>query len=138
LQDIVRHVVEFSSDQNGSRFIQHKLETANGDEKDLVFREVQPNAIPLMKDLFGNYVVQKFFEHGTQIQKRVLLGAMKGQIHDLSMQMYACRVVQKVSARKPSPPAHLQIPSDADMCRPSNTSWWSSKRRLSRSSRPTS
>ncbi|SPQ22801.1 6e1a9dc9-d1d9-45e5-b6f9-d5dd4f1e5cf2 [Thermothielavioides terrestris] len=95
LKDIAGHVVEFSSDQSGSRFIQEKLESANGDEKDQVFREIEPNAVPLMKDLFGNYVIQKFFEHGDQIQKKVLLRAMKGKVMDLSMQMYACRVVQK-------------------------------------------
>ena len=49
-----------------------------------------------MKDVFGNYVVQKFFEHGNQIQKKLLAAAMKGKVVDLSVQMYACRVVQKV------------------------------------------
>jgi mRNA-binding protein PUF3 len=62
-----------------------------------VFREIEPNAIQLMKDVFGNYVIQKFFEHGNQIQKKVLAGVMKGKVVDLSVQMYACRVVQKVS-----------------------------------------
>jgi mRNA-binding protein PUF3 len=51
-----------------------------------------------MKDLFGNYVMQKLFEYGNQIQKKVLAGAMKGKVVDLSMQAYACRVVQKVSS----------------------------------------
>ncbi|KAH8879857.1 ARM repeat-containing protein [Thozetella sp. PMI_491] len=95
LKDIYNHIVEFSGDQHGSRFIQQKLETANSDEKDQVFREIEPNAIQLMKDVFGNYVIQKFFEHGNQVQKKVLAGIMKGKIIDLSVQMYACRVVQK-------------------------------------------
>ena len=62
-----------------------------------MFREIEPNAIQLMKDVFGNYVIQKFFEHGNQVQKKVLAGIMKGKIIDLSVQMYACRVVQKVT-----------------------------------------
>ncbi|KAK0710981.1 armadillo-type protein [Lasiosphaeris hirsuta] len=95
LKNIYNHIVEFSGDQHGSRFIQEKLETANSDEKDQVFREIEPNALQLMKDVFGNYVIQKFFEHGNQVQKKVLAGAMKGKVADLSMQMYACRVVQK-------------------------------------------
>jgi len=99
-QDIWNHVVEFSGDQKGSRFIQQKLETANSDEKDQVFAELEPNAVQLMKDLFGNYVMQKLFEYGNQVQKKVLAGAMKGKVIDLSMQAYACRVVQKV--RNPS------------------------------------
>jgi hypothetical protein len=64
LKDIAEHIVEFSGDQHGSRFIQQKLETANSEEKQMVFEEVLPNALQLMTDVFGNYVLQKFFEHG--------------------------------------------------------------------------
>lgn len=97
LKDIYEHVVEFSGDQHGSRFIQQKLETANSDEKEQLFREIQPNALQLMTDVFGNYVIQKLFEHGNQVQKRVLAEQMKNHVMELSMQMYGCRVVQKVS-----------------------------------------
>ncbi|CAJ2507035.1 Uu.00g082210.m01.CDS01 [Anthostomella pinea] len=95
LKDIYNHIVEFSGDQHGSRFIQEKLQTANSDEKEQVFREFEPNALQLMKDVFGNYVIQKFFEHGNQVQKKVIAAQMKGKIAELSTQMYACRVVQK-------------------------------------------
>ena len=71
LKEIYNYVVEFSGDQHGSRFIQQKLETANSDEKDQIFREIQPNALQLMTDVFGNYVIQKLFEHGNQIQKKI-------------------------------------------------------------------
>ncbi|KAH9900399.1 armadillo-type protein [Xylariomycetidae sp. FL2044] len=95
LREIYNHIVEFSGDQHGSRFIQEKLQTANSDEKDQVFREIEPNALQLMKDVFGNYVIQKFFEHGDQVQKKIIAGQMKGKVAELSTQMYACRVVQK-------------------------------------------
>ncbi|KAG5297071.1 pumilio domain-containing protein [Histoplasma ohiense] len=95
LKDIYNHIVEFSGDQHGSRFIQHMLESANSDEKDQVFREIQPNCLQLMTDVFGNYVVQKLFEHGNQSQKKILANQMKGHILALSTQMYGCRVVQK-------------------------------------------
>jgi len=52
--------------------------------------------LQLMQDIFGNYVIQKFFEHGDQTQKRLLANRMKGHVFELSMQMYGCRVVQKV------------------------------------------
>ena len=96
LKDLYDHVVEFSGDQHGSRFIQQKLETANSDEKEQLFREIQPNALQLMTDVFGNYVIQKLFEHGNQIQKKVLAEQMRNHVMELSMQMYGCRVVQKV------------------------------------------
>ncbi len=95
-QDIFNHIVEFSGDQHGSRFIQQKLETANSDEKDQVFREIHLNSLQLMTDVFGNYVIQKFFEHGNQAQKKILANQMKNHILTLSLQMYGCRVVQKV------------------------------------------
>ncbi|KAF3935691.1 hypothetical protein ABW19_dt0207624 [Dactylella cylindrospora] len=95
LKDIYNHVVEFSGDQHGSRFIQQKLETANSDEKDVIFSEIRPNALQLMTDVFGNYVIQKFFEHGNQLQKAMLAKQMEGHVLKLSLQMYGCRVVQK-------------------------------------------
>lgn len=59
-----------------------------------------------MKDVFGNYVIQKFFEHGNQVQKKLLAAQMKGKVADLSVQMYSCRVVQKVCAIPQ--PLHIQ------------------------------
>ena len=95
LKDIYSYVVEFSGDQHGSRFIQQKLETANSDEKEQIFKELQPNLLQLMTDVFGNYVIQKMFEHGNQTQKKHMAHHMKGHVLTLSMQMYGCRVVQK-------------------------------------------
>jgi len=95
LKDIYDHVVEFSGDQLGSRFIQHKLEVANSDEKDRVFNEIARDSRQLMTDVFGNYVIQKMFEHGSQSQKKALASHMKGHVYALSTQTYGCRVVQK-------------------------------------------
>ncbi|KAG6814358.1 hypothetical protein H0H92_010944 [Tricholoma furcatifolium] len=96
LTDIFGHAVEFSGDQHGSRFIQQKLETATSEEKQTIFDEIVPsNAVTLMMDVFGNYVIQKFFEHGTHSQKVRLAQVMEGRIYTLSQQMYGCRVVQK-------------------------------------------
>lgn len=95
LLEIIGHVVEFSADQYGSRFIQQKLETATTEEKNMVFREIMPQALTLMTDVFGNYVIQKFFEHGTPSQIRELANQLHGNVLTLSLQMYGCRVIQK-------------------------------------------
>ncbi|KAJ8620726.1 hypothetical protein MRB53_029255 [Persea americana] len=95
LSEIASHVVEFSADQYGSRFIQQKLETATMQEKNMVFDEIIPQAFSLMTDVFGNYVIQKFFEHGTVAQRRELANQLNGHVLTLSLQMYGCRVIQK-------------------------------------------
>ncbi|XP_028776236.1 pumilio homolog 1 isoform X5 [Neltuma alba] len=95
LSEIAGHVVEFSADQYGSRFIQQKLETATMEEKNMVFNEIMPQALSLMTDVFGNYVIQKFFEHGTSAQIRELAEQLTGHVLTLSLQMYGCRVIQK-------------------------------------------
>ncbi|KAL9230148.1 hypothetical protein vseg_005536 [Gypsophila vaccaria] len=95
LAEIANHVVEFSADQYGSRFIQQKLETATAEEKNMVFHEIIPQALSLMTDVFGNYVIQKFFEHGTASQIKELADKLTGHVLTLSLQMYGCRVIQK-------------------------------------------
>jgi hypothetical protein len=56
-QDIYGHIVEFSGDQHGSRFIQQKIETASSEEKQIIFDEIVPdNTLQLVQDVFGNYV----------------------------------------------------------------------------------
>ena len=73
LGDLSGHVLEFSQDQHGSRFIQQKLERAAAGEKQLVFQEILSAAYSLMTDVFGNYVIQKFFEFGSPEQKNQLV-----------------------------------------------------------------
>lgn len=95
LRDLSNHIVEFSQDQHGSRFIQQKLERATPSEKQLVFTEILGAAYSLMTDVFGNYVIQKFFEFGTNEQKQALALKVKGHVLPLALQMYGCRVIQK-------------------------------------------
>ena len=95
LSDITDHVVQFSTDQYGSRFIQQKLETASVEEKSKIFPEIIPHARALMTDVFGNYVIQKFFEHSTDSQRKELANQLIGHVLPLSLQMYGCRVIQK-------------------------------------------
>ncbi|KAM3281046.1 pumilio 1-like [Capsicum chacoense] len=95
LSEIEGHVVQFSADQYGSRFIQQKLETASTEEKNMVFQEIMPQALSLMTDVFGNYVIQKFFEHGSSSQIRELADQLNKHVLTLSLQMYGCRVIQK-------------------------------------------
>ena len=50
-------VFGYSVDHIGSHFIQQKLETASPEEKNMIFMEIYPQALILMTDVFGNYVL---------------------------------------------------------------------------------
>ncbi|XP_048209323.1 pumilio homolog 2 isoform X3 [Perognathus longimembris pacificus] len=95
LRDLIGHIVEFSQDQHGSRFIQQKLERATPAERQMVFNEILQAAYQLMTDVFGNYVIQKFFEFGNLDQKLALATRIRGHVLPLALQMYGCRVIQK-------------------------------------------
>ena len=90
-----------------SRFIQQKLERATPAEKQMVFNEILSAAYSLMTDVFGNYVIQKFFEFGTSEQKQTLAQRVRGHVLPLALQMYGCRVIQK---------ALESIPQEMQVC----------------------
>jgi hypothetical protein len=98
------HVQEFARDQFGSRFIQQQLESPAtlARDKEAFFEEVLPHAPALCVDVFGNYVIQKIFEPGVATvaqQRKLVMDTIKGHMLELSLHMYACRVVQKVVER---------------------------------------
>ncbi|KAI3397670.1 hypothetical protein diail_10439 [Diaporthe ilicicola] len=95
LRDIFGYVTDFAGDQQGSRFLQEKIPGANSDDKQRVFDEILVNANQMMTDVFGNYIVQKLFEYGTLVQKKLLAAKMQGNVVDLSMNIYGCRCVQE-------------------------------------------
>jgi len=104
LKSLLGHYVEYSRDQHGSRFIQQQIELADAEGNQMVFHEVLPAANSLMIDLFGNYVIQKFFVFGTDRQKLSLMEKLHGQVLSLTMNTYGCRVIQK--ALETLPPTH--------------------------------
>uniref|UniRef100_A0A914HQV1 PUM-HD domain-containing protein n=1 Tax=Globodera rostochiensis TaxID=31243 RepID=A0A914HQV1_GLORO len=57
--------------------------------------ETLQNARQLMADEFGHYVIQKFFEYGTEGQKARLVDALRGHVLTLALQIYGCPVIQK-------------------------------------------
>ncbi|KDN38148.1 ARM repeat-containing protein [Tilletiaria anomala UBC 951] len=96
--DLQGHLAEFSTDQQGSRFIQERLASSDAtaaDERQLIFRELIGGIRAMMEDVFGNYVVQKLIEFGTLEQRTAVIDALQDNIAELSQHMYGCRVVQK-------------------------------------------
>jgi pumilio RNA-binding family len=81
-------VVDFSLDQNGSRFIQQRIEIGSEAEKEAVMAEILPAVRRLRNDVFGNYVVQKLFDFGSVKMKEDLHNTLRGEMLQLSLQMY--------------------------------------------------
>ncbi len=95
LEDLKGFYIEFSKDQHGSRFLQKELEVVDSDMVHQVFEEVLPVARSLMVDVYGNYVIQKFFDFGTDEQRFLLASKLRGNVVALSLHLYGCRVIQK-------------------------------------------
>ena len=97
LERISGNILAFCTDQYGSRFIQEKLAMRATTEAALwqVFREIEAEIDTLMKDVFGNYVIQKLFEFGPVSLRTELTSHVKGRVTELSSHMYGCRVIQK-------------------------------------------
>ncbi|KAE8697018.1 Pumilio 2 isoform 2 [Hibiscus syriacus] len=74
LSELAGHVVEFRY----ACSLNHVLSTT--EEKTMVYEEIMPHALALMTDVFGNYVIQKFFEHGLPSQRRELAGKLFGHV----------------------------------------------------------
>ncbi len=82
-----------SKDSVNSRMLQQRLQIADDIEKQMIFDSIYSEALFLMKDQFGNYLIQKFFELGLKSQQQMLLDLVFIHIIDLSFDMYGCRVV---------------------------------------------
>ncbi|OWM66755.1 pumilio homolog 2-like isoform X2 [Punica granatum] len=95
LSEIAGHVVEFSADQYGSRFIQQKLETATIEEKNMVYQEIMVHALNLMTDVFGNYVIQKAIEVVDLDQKINMVQELDGHIMRCVRDQNGNHVIQK-------------------------------------------
>jgi pumilio RNA-binding family len=96
LQDVMGQVLEFATDQHGSRFLQQNLESSqDAAEKAAVLNMILPQTKAMSKDQYGNFVIQKLFDIGTSDQRKALADELEGEVVNLSMDQHGCRVIQK-------------------------------------------
>eukprot|EP01084_Bolivina_argentea_P295514 508790_1 len=97
-------ICKLLKDQNGSRYIQDKL-TKNKDSKliDIVLKHIIFTAkqiLDLSEDIFGNYVIQIFFEISNETQIQLLIDELLiNNCQRLTHSVYGCRVIQKAFDR---------------------------------------
>ncbi|KAJ5076187.1 pumilio 2 [Anaeramoeba ignava] len=95
LKDVFGSLYEFSIDQHGSRFIQLQIEKADQSQLDKLFQEIRIRFFDLIQNIFGNYVVQKFFSYATETQITELVTMLKNKVYIFTTHIYGCRVIQK-------------------------------------------
>ncbi|OAA64416.1 pumilio-family RNA-binding repeat protein [Niveomyces insectorum RCEF 264] len=84
-----------SNDQQASIFLQQKLKVGTSDQKYEIVEAIAAQAYALMVNRFGNFLVQRCFEHGSPEQIIKIAEAIRGNTLSLSMDPFGCHVVQK-------------------------------------------
>jgi len=98
LDRLLPRFAEAAQEQDGSRFLQWRLvgDNATPAERDRIYEAALPSVATLAGDVFGNFVVQKIFERGTEEQQQGIVDKIHGGILKLATDKYGCRVVQKM------------------------------------------
>ncbi|CAE7493380.1 PUM1, partial [Symbiodinium sp. KB8] len=82
-------------DQEGCRFLQAKLETADTAERREVFDALLPKMGMLVGDSSGSAVVQKLLDICTPDQRRAIVEKFRHSVVQLSLEMHGSLVIQK-------------------------------------------
>eukprot|EP01084_Bolivina_argentea_P216358 367587_1 len=92
-------ICKFMKHQNGSRYIQERLKMASFELNTLILQHIifeEKQILSLSEDIFGNYVIQIFFENGSDEHHVLLIeNLLRGNAYRLSRSFYGCRVIQK-------------------------------------------
>ncbi|PLB43098.1 pumilio-family RNA binding repeat protein [Aspergillus steynii IBT 23096] len=98
-----------NNDQQASIFLQQKLKVGTVDQKYEIIEAIVHQAYPLMINRFGNFLVQRCFEHGTPEQIIAIANAIKGNTLSLSMDPFGCHVIQKAFDCVPEEPKAMMV-----------------------------
>jgi hypothetical protein len=90
LEEVEGHIYLIAKDQHGCRFLQKKFDEGGPEDVEKIFREIISHITELMKDPFGNYLVQKLLEVCDEKQRMEILHAvtMDGELVSISLNMH--------------------------------------------------
>jgi len=90
------NIIAVATHRHGCCVLQRCIDSASTEQKMQLVNEIIRNALPLVRDPFGNYVVQYVLElHFDGIASR-LVNSLKGHIAELSMQKFSSNVMEKI------------------------------------------
>ncbi|KAJ3275236.1 hypothetical protein HDV01_000963 [Terramyces sp. JEL0728] len=93
-KNLVEKIVK-TNDQPCSIFLQQRLRVENHEVKSLIFEAIMGHVLSLMKNRFGNFLIQCCLECGTDEQIQALCSKMRGHVVQLSCDRFGCHVMQK-------------------------------------------
>ena len=96
LEYLAFNILPLSQDQAGCRFLQEKIENDPKNTVKIFFNNLINNIITIMKDPFGNYLVQKLYPYLSQEDINIILEKISNDIFDLGSNMYATRCIQNI------------------------------------------
>lgn len=98
------HCVDVGTHRHGCCVLQRCIDHASGDQKAWLIRQISNNAVTLVQDPFGNYVVQYILDLNEPIFTEPLVGHFKGRVGQLSRQKFSSNVIEKClrCAQEPS------------------------------------
>ncbi|TID19962.1 hypothetical protein E6O75_ATG07422 [Venturia nashicola] len=85
----------YNNDQQASIFLQQKLKLGTQEQKDAIITAITKQSLALMLNRFGNFLIQRCFEHGSEGQVVAIADHMENNVVMLSMDAFGCHVVQK-------------------------------------------
>jgi hypothetical protein len=89
------HCVDVGTHRHGCCVLQRCIDHASGDQKAWLIRQISNNAIQLVQDPFGNYVVQYILDLNEVVFTEPLVAMFQGRISQLSRQKFSSNVIEK-------------------------------------------
>ena len=96
LEYLAFNILPLSQDQAGCRFLQEKIESDPKASVKLFFNNLLPNIISIMKDSFGNYLVQKLYPYLSPEEFNTILEKISNDIFDLCSSNHSTKCIQNI------------------------------------------
>ena len=96
LEYLAFNILPLSQDQAGCRFLQEKIENDPKNTVKIFLNNLMPNIIIIMKDPFGNYLVQKLYPYLSPEDINIILEKISNDIFDLGSNNHATRCIQNI------------------------------------------
>lgn len=103
------NLLELGKDQMGCRFIQKKIEDEPISAKNHLFPSMIKYATSLMKDPFGNYLVQKIISYLSESEISQLIDVLKNDILEIGVNNHGTRVLQHLTSYLKSKPLIMKF-----------------------------